>query len=645
MHPPFGHAVQIVTVDESNSNTHFSLNESALSSILLHPNVRDKFVVIVSVAGVFRQGKSFLLDFFLRYMSSEDKSNWLGDENMPLAGFPWCGGSRRLTTGILLWSEPFVIRLSSGEEAAVLFMDTQGAFDSLSTVRQCATVFALSTMLSSIQIYNIHGNIQEDHLQHLHLFTEYGRLAMESDVCENPFQHLLFLVRDWSFPYEYEYGSIGGNRLLDSRLKIQPNHQSEHETVRRHIRSCFSRVTCFLLPHPGSKVATSPQFDGRLSDIDRDFVRELSILVPTILSPSSLQLKKINGEKVTCRELVTYFKAYMEIYQGDTLPEPRSMLEATAEANNLNAIMISQELYTEAMNKIQPNHQSEHETVRRHIRSCFSRVTCFLLPHPGSKVATSPQFDGRLSDIDRDFVRELSILVPTILSPSSLQLKKINGEKVTCRELVTYFKALPSSRFTFTVEVCGPDKPYMNPSDLEVAHTRAFTAAVQKFSKTRKMGGAEYSARYLERLQSTLQQLGNEYRVANTNKNIFQTFRTPAVFVVILVIFYLITGISEFIGLSTVTNMFLFPFYMALVTLMTWLFLSYTGRAPELASAIDSAADVMIQKVITPAVQRIGQRSIQQLVGVTDRQQLLLLLADSVYILPFLNLIGHSISG
>ncbi|KAF5399098.1 hypothetical protein PHET_07612 [Paragonimus heterotremus] len=170
-----------------------------------------------------------------------------------------------------------------------------------------------------------------------------------------------------------------------------------------------------------------------------------------------------------------------------------------------------------------------------------------------------------------------------------------------------------------TIVVCGPDKPYMNPSDLEVAHTRAFTAAVQRFSKTRKMGGAEYSARYLERLQSTLQQLGNEYRVANTNKNIFQTFRTPAVFVVILVIFYLITGISEFIGLSTVTNMFLFPFYMALVTLMTWLFLSYTGRAPELASAIDSAADVVIQKVITPAVQRIGQRSVQQLVGVTDR--------------------------
>ena len=34
-------------------------------------------------------------------------------------------------------------------------MDTQGAFDNQSIVKDSATVFALSTMLSSIQVYNI----------------------------------------------------------------------------------------------------------------------------------------------------------------------------------------------------------------------------------------------------------------------------------------------------------------------------------------------------------------------------------------------------------------------------------------------------------------------------------------------------------
>ena len=46
-------------------------------------------------------------------------------------------------------------------------LDTQGAFDSQSTVKDCATIFALSTMTSSIQVYNIFHNIQEDDLQHL----------------------------------------------------------------------------------------------------------------------------------------------------------------------------------------------------------------------------------------------------------------------------------------------------------------------------------------------------------------------------------------------------------------------------------------------------------------------------------------------
>lgn len=34
----------------------------------------------------------------------------------------------------------------------MLLVDTQGAFDSQSTIKDCATVFALSTMTSSVQV-------------------------------------------------------------------------------------------------------------------------------------------------------------------------------------------------------------------------------------------------------------------------------------------------------------------------------------------------------------------------------------------------------------------------------------------------------------------------------------------------------------
>lgn len=37
-------------------------------------------------------------------------------------------------------------------QIAVILMDTQGTFDSQSTVKDCATIFALSTMVSSMQV-------------------------------------------------------------------------------------------------------------------------------------------------------------------------------------------------------------------------------------------------------------------------------------------------------------------------------------------------------------------------------------------------------------------------------------------------------------------------------------------------------------
>lgn len=96
------------------------------------------------------------------------------------------------------------------------------------------------------------------------LFTEYGRLAL-ADSGKAPFQRLQFLVRDWSFPYEAEYGALGGKKILDRRLQINDKQHPELQSLRKHIKSCFTEIACFLMPHPGLKVATHPLFDGRLS--------------------------------------------------------------------------------------------------------------------------------------------------------------------------------------------------------------------------------------------------------------------------------------------------------------------------------------------------------------------------------------------
>lgn len=49
----------------------FDLDEDALQEILLSDEVRDRKVVVLSVAGAFRKGKSFLLDFIIRYLDQQ----------------------------------------------------------------------------------------------------------------------------------------------------------------------------------------------------------------------------------------------------------------------------------------------------------------------------------------------------------------------------------------------------------------------------------------------------------------------------------------------------------------------------------------------------------------------------------------------
>ncbi|XP_059842373.1 atlastin-2 isoform X5 [Hypanus sabinus] len=169
------------------------------------------------------------------------------------------------------------------------------------------------------------------------------------EVYQKPFQTLMFLIRDWSYPYEHPYGLEGGKRFLEKRLEIKQNQHEELQNVRKHIHSCFAKITCFLMPHPGLKVATNPGFDGRLKDIDDDFKKELRNVVPFLLSPENLVEKEIGGSKVTCRDLVEYFKAYIKIYQGEELPHPKSMLQATAEANNLAAVAGAKDIYNKAM--------------------------------------------------------------------------------------------------------------------------------------------------------------------------------------------------------------------------------------------------------------------------------------------------------
>ncbi|XP_021191929.3 atlastin isoform X2 [Helicoverpa armigera] len=504
------HGVQVVNTGPDHT---FSLDEEVLKDLLLQDDIKDRPVVVLSVAGAFRKGKSFLLDFFLRYLNhkygSDGGADWLGGDEEPLRGFNWRGGSERDTTGILMWSEIFKATLDNGEKVAIVLLDTQGAFDSESTVRDCATIFALSTMLSSVLIYNLSQNIQEDDLQHLQLFTEYGRLALE-DSGRTPFQRLQFLVRDWSFPYEAPYGAEGGQAILQRRLKVSNNQHPELQSLRKHITSCFSEIACFLMPHPGIRVATSQDFDGRVKDIEMEFKCSLQQLVPMLLAPHNLVPKLIAGQRVRAKDLLQYFKSYMNIYKGNELPEPKSMLVATAEANNLTAVAEAKELYTKLME-----------------------------------------------------------------------------------------------------EVCGGAKPYLQTALLEAEHLRLRDKALHAFHGKRKMGGDEFSQSYCNQLLLDLDEQFVQFRAQNESKNIFKAARTPSVFCALALLFYVVSGVFGLVGLYPLANLCNLAMGIALLTLVLWAYIRYSGEMREIGVTIDDIANVLWENLMKPMYQTCIEKGME----------------------------------
>lgn len=80
--------------------------------------------------------------------------------------------------------------------------------------------------------------------------------------------------------------------------QVSENQHEELQNVRKHIHSCFTNISCFLLPHPGLTVATNPNFDGKLRG---------KLLVSTQWLPSAFQwmlLHENEGSKSALRQVI-----------------------------------------------------------------------------------------------------------------------------------------------------------------------------------------------------------------------------------------------------------------------------------------------------------------------------------------------------
>lgn len=77
-----------------------------------------------------------------------------------------------------------------------------------------------------------------------------------------------------------------------------------------HLKSIFNICNCHLydLNPVNSSLYMNLHQSISIVEIDSEFISNLNVLVPWLLSPQNLDVKEINGSKITCRGLLECFK-------------------------------------------------------------------------------------------------------------------------------------------------------------------------------------------------------------------------------------------------------------------------------------------------------------------------------------------------
>ncbi|XP_039255111.1 atlastin-2-like isoform X1 [Styela clava] len=329
-----------------------TLSLDALSKVLCQPAIKDKPLAVVGIAGALRTGKSFLMSILMRYLKNKGwkNSDWIGDDDKCADdGIEWRKGTKAHTRGIVIWNEIFTIE-KNGEEISILLLDTQGLFDDTMSKEENMKIFTFTVLMTSHLMLNIKSQIDERELESLEFFTEYAKSASVEPGSECPFQNLLFLIRDWQYPYERAYGEKGGQDYLKEKLE-QKVSKTELNSVRQNLKSTFQDLKCFLMPFPGPCVY-NPEFDGKNKDMNADFLENVKGLAETLFGSTNLKLKSFNQKYLTGKELWFLLQSCNETFTNGKLPIVGNMVLAFAKMRNRIAM-------TEALCKFEETYKEE----------------------------------------------------------------------------------------------------------------------------------------------------------------------------------------------------------------------------------------------------------------------------------------------
>ncbi|XP_036774247.1 guanylate-binding protein 4-like isoform X2 [Manis pentadactyla] len=302
-------------------------------------------VVVVAIAGLYRTGKSYLM-------------NRLAGQNH---GFQLGSTVRCETRGIWMWCVSHPIKPNH----TLVLLDTEGLGDmEKGDPKNDSWIFALTVLLSSILIYNSMGTINHLALEQLHFITELTELiriksssssdgTLEDSVeFVSFFPDFIWTVRDFMLEMKINDSPITEDEYLEDALKLIPgtNRQIHNSNMPREcIRLFFPKRKCFVFDRPTSDKYMLFHIDNVPEEhLDSNFRMQSKNFCSYIFAhgrPKTLR----EGIIVTGNRLGTLVVTYVNAIRRGMVPCLENAVITLAQSENSAAVQKAASHYSEQM--------------------------------------------------------------------------------------------------------------------------------------------------------------------------------------------------------------------------------------------------------------------------------------------------------
>ena len=310
-----------INLIEFNRNN-FILNEKALNIL----NSINEDLIIISIVGKARTGKSYLMNLLLNYNNIQ----------YPGKGFQISSRLNSCTKGIWLWNTPRDSPIYPNSK--IIFIDSEGTNSTdISTKTYDSKIFALIVLISSLFIYNTYGNIDERSIADLALAAHLSNTIAtntidDKDIIINELTpKFIWVLRDFILDkIDPDTGKeISSNDYLELCLRNKLINKNgigmENNLIRENIIKYFKERECITLPRPVEQEEDLHKLNEiRFDQLKPNFRNEFLNLKKKVYES---KIKRIGNKKINGPILVNLLIQFINSLNSKIIPNINTAIE------------------------------------------------------------------------------------------------------------------------------------------------------------------------------------------------------------------------------------------------------------------------------------------------------------------------------